>query len=272
MDSFSYRDEVSRMILGFLRRHIGVVALVLAVVLMVWMVQAAVSATGELRKATPARLGIISAATLPLKTQAREVATSRFLFDHDTDTEHVVFDRSLVETRFKTAHTVHRIRVFGPAPYTLSVSAGLAGSWQPVDGLRNLDLTALPAAWTTFTATTPVTSEKLQFELIPAADTKASGLGELEIWADAVRKTVKDGSDLVNEPQSDQHLEQDRPRGATPPLGFTGNVLSDPTATASPSLTPWKDAEPAPRSTINSVYKLLKFHSYQAFYMKKHVI
>src|SRR5207249_11474975 len=52
----------------------------------------------------------------------------------------------------ESPQSVSAIKIFGPAPYLLSVKADAGGSFQSIAGLENLNLTALPAAWNTFTA------------------------------------------------------------------------------------------------------------------------
>src|SRR5207249_8083226 len=119
-------------------------------------VYAAVVPTGQTlpagSKATPFALTVFSSPSLPPEVQAQEAASAPLLFDRDTTTQHVAFDVSSVQAAFESPQSVSAIKIFGPAPYLLSVKADAGGSFQSIAGLENLNLTALPAAWNTFTA------------------------------------------------------------------------------------------------------------------------
>ena len=165
-------------------------------------VYAAVVPTGQTlpagSKATPFALTVFSSPSLPPQVQAEEAATAPLLFDRDTTTQHVAFDVSSVQAAFESPRSVSAIKIFGPAPYLLSVKADAGGSFQSIAGLENLNLTALPAAWNTFTAAVPVTTGKILLTLTPqSGGSNASGLSELEIWTTAAPVNVKNGAALL---------------------------------------------------------------------------
>ena len=149
-------------------------------------VYAAVVPTGQTlpagSKATPFALTVFSSPSLPPEVQAQEAASAPLLFDRDTTTQHVAFAVSSVQAAFESPQSVSAIKIFGPAPYLLSVKADVGGSFQSIAGLENLNLTALPAAWNTFNAAAPVTTGKILLTLTPATGGSASGLNEVEIW------------------------------------------------------------------------------------------
>src|SRR3990170_610999 len=157
-------------------------------------------------KATPLSLTVFSSSSLPPEVQAQEAATAPLLFDRDTTTQHVAFAESSVQASFEAVQEVRAIKVFGAAPYTLTVKADAGGSFQTIAGLENLNLTLLPAAWNSFSATAPVTTGKLMFVLTPATGGSASGLNELEVWTTAVPVSAKNGAALL-----------ERLLGTTPP-------------------------------------------------------
>jgi RHS repeat-associated protein len=172
-------------------------------------VYAAVVPTGQTlpvgSKATPFSLTVFSSASLPPEVQAQEAASAPLLFDRDTNTQHVAFAESSVQADFESAQEVRAIKVFGAAPYLLTVKADSGGSFQPIsfanvpnprpDG--SLDLTQLPAGWTLFDTAAPVTTGKLLFTLTPATGGTASGLAELEVWTTAAPVSVKSGAALL---------------------------------------------------------------------------
>src|SRR6266704_3007540 len=166
-------------------------------------VYAAVVPTGQTlplgSKATPFSLTVFSSSSLPPEVQAQEASTAPLLFDRDTTTQHVAFAVSSVQATFESSQPVSAIKVFGAAPYLLTVQADSGGSFQTIAGLENLNLTLLPAAWNTFNAAVPVTTGKLLFTLTPATGSSASGLRELEVWTTAAPVNVKSGAALLSQ-------------------------------------------------------------------------
>src|SRR2546427_10253996 len=164
-------------------------------------VYAAVVPTGQTlpagSKATPFALTVFSSPSLPPEVQAQEAATAPLLFDRDTTSQHVAFDVSSVQAAFESPQSVSAIKIFGPAPYLLTVKADAGGSFQSIAGLENLKLTALPAAWNTFNAAAPATTGKILLTLTPATGGNASGLSEVEIWTSVAPVTVKNGAALL---------------------------------------------------------------------------
>jgi RHS repeat-associated protein len=148
-------------------------------------------------KATPSSLTVFSSSSLPPEVQAQEAASAPLLFDRDTDTQHAAFAESAVQASFDWVQEVRAIKVYGAAPYTLTVKADASGSFQNIAGLENLNLTLLPAGWHTFAATAPVMTSKLMFALTPASGGAASGLREIEVWTAAVPVSSKDGAGLL---------------------------------------------------------------------------
>src|SRR5687768_3452467 len=106
------------------------------------LVYASVAPTGQVfpagSKTTPFSLLVFSSSSLPPEVQAQEAASAPLLFDRDTDTQHVAFAESSVQATFESAQEVRAIKVFGPAPYLLTVKADAAGSFQAIPGLENL--------------------------------------------------------------------------------------------------------------------------------------
>src|SRR5580765_687495 len=165
------------------------------------LVYAAVVPSGQTlpggSKTTPLSLTVFSSASLPPEVQAQEAASAPLLFDRDTNTSHAAFAESSVQASFESAREVRAIRVFGAAPYLLTVKADAGGSFQTIAGLEALNLTLLPSGWTTFNAVSAVTTGKLMFVLTPATGGSASGLRELEIWTSAAPVSAKNGAALL---------------------------------------------------------------------------
>ncbi|MGB5080716.1 MAG: hypothetical protein WBO23_08230, partial [Burkholderiales bacterium] len=192
-----FRGQVSR--LGATAR-VGLAG-ALAAAVGAAVVYAAVVPTGQTlpvgSKLTPFSLTVFSSSSLPPEVQAQEAATAPLLFDRDTTTEHVAFAESSVQASFESPQAVRSVKVYGAAPYLLTVKADAGGSFQTIAGLENLNLTLLPAGWSSFDATVPVTTGKLLFALTPATGGSASGLSELEVWTTAAPKNVKNGAALL---------------------------------------------------------------------------
>ena len=110
-------------------------------------VYASILATGDTlpvgSKTTPQSLTVFSSASLPAEVQALEASTAQYLFDRDVLTPHVAYAASRVEATLDGAQEIRAIKVFGPAPYRLTVKAESGGAYQTIAGLENLDLTRL---------------------------------------------------------------------------------------------------------------------------------
>ncbi|HEX9833839.1 MAG TPA: SpvB/TcaC N-terminal domain-containing protein, partial [Mycobacterium sp.] len=187
-------DNLRRRSMRLLLGTAGVVGLAL-------FVSAATIPTGETlpvgSKATPHTLTVFSSTSLPPEVQAQEAATAPYLFDRDTNTLHVAYAESQVEASFESAQEVRAIKVYGAAPYLLTVKAESAGTYQTISGLENLNLTQLPNGWTAFNASTPVSTGKLMYVLTPATGGTATGLREIEAWTTTAPVSVKNGTALL---------------------------------------------------------------------------
>jgi RHS repeat-associated protein len=165
------------------------------------LVYAAVVPSGQAlpsgSKASPLSLTVFSSSSLPPEVQAQEAASAPLLFDRDTNTQHAAFAESQVQTTFDAVQEVRAIKVFGAAPYLLTVKAEAGGSFQNIAGLENLNLTQLAAGWNSFTPTAPATTSKLLFALTPATGGSASGLREIEVWTAAAPVSSADGATLL---------------------------------------------------------------------------
>lgn len=195
-------------------------------------------ALGTLAVANPLSLDVIkhgpldvlveSAASLPAEVRALEQQTAAHVFDRDTTTEHTVFDASQITAQLEAATEVSDIKVFGAAPYTLSVQAEINGGWQAVNGLQNLNLASRAEAWSTFSATTPVTTSKLRFQLAPVTGSSATGLKAIEIWGKGSRVNVNDGLALLTALRGNTPPSQGRLIAAAPEQGVIGGTTDDP--------------------------------------------
>jgi RHS repeat-associated protein len=175
-------------------------------------------------------LGVLveSAASLPAEVQALEQQTAGHVFDRDTSTEHTIYDASQITAELEAATEVSDIKVFGAAPYTLSVQAEVNGGWQPVSGLQNLNLANRADVWSTFSASTPVTTSKLAFQLVPVTGSSATGLKAIEIWGKGSRTNVNGGLALLTALRGTTPPSQGRLIAAAPEQGVIGGTTDDP--------------------------------------------
>ena len=146
---------------------------------------------------TPLVIQNQSAPTLPPEVQTLESQTAPAAFDRDTTTEHTAYDGGHLIAVLDAPTEVRTIKVFGAAPYSLSVDADASGAWQAIAGLQNLNLATRPDGWNSFAASTPVTTGKLRFTLTSAAGGPAAGLKGIEIWGKGGRANVKNGAALL---------------------------------------------------------------------------
>ena len=148
-------------------------------------------------KLTPYRLSVTSDASLPAEVQALEAETAAKVFDRNTTTEHTAFADSVLEVSFEGAQNVSGIRLYGAAPFRLTVLAAQGDNWQEIPGLQKRNLINLKDSWNTLAADAAITTSALRFELTPAQGSKATGLKEIEIWASDSPVRVKNASALL---------------------------------------------------------------------------
>jgi RHS repeat-associated protein len=153
--------------------------------------------TTDTVRITPVLIQKQSAPSLPPEVQTLEAQTAPAAFDRDTVTEHTSFaDGSLVAV-LDGPTEVRSIKVYGAAPYGLSVQAEVNGAWQPVSGLQNLNLATRPDGWNSFDATGPVTTAKLRFTLTAASGGSATGIKGIEVWGKGARANVRNSAALL---------------------------------------------------------------------------
>src|SRR5882672_5933165 len=153
-------------------------------------------------KISPITIQNQSSPSLPPEVQTLESQTAPAAFDRDTTSEHTAFDGGHLIALLDTPTEVRSVKVYGAAPYTLSVDADVNGAWQAIAGLQNLNLTTRPGGWNGFAANTPIVTGKLRFTLTSAAGGSASGLKGIEVWGKGVRLNIKNGSALLAALQS----------------------------------------------------------------------
>ncbi|MGJ4748950.1 hypothetical protein ACQV5M_21485, partial [Leptospira sp. SA-E8] len=87
---------------------------------------------------------------------------------------------------------IQAIKVHGSAPYSISVLARRNGTWSTVDGLNQLKLSSLPAAWNRFNANQSVSTDALRLRITHVVTSgggggtgsgATGGLAEIEILA-----------------------------------------------------------------------------------------
>jgi RHS repeat-associated protein len=157
------------------------------------------SLPGSIRVA-PLSLAVHSSSTLPAEVQALEAQTAPLLFDRDTGTAHVAYADQTLDAQLERPTEIQSIKVFGAAPYELTVQAQQGGAWNTISGLNKLKLSNQSPAWNTFQPTQAVTAGALRFLLtLPPGNggggggkggkgntvttPTSGGLSEIEIWA-----------------------------------------------------------------------------------------
>ena len=182
-------------------------------------------------KLTPSGISVQSSPNLPPEVQAVEAQTAPHLFDRDTTTEHTAYDSSQISAVLETPSEIRGIKLYGAAPYSLSVQAEINGAWQAVSGLQNLNLTTRPDSWNSFQASTPVTTGKLRFALTAASGGSAAGLKGIEVWGKGGRVNVKNGAALLaallgtSPPSHARLFKSALPQGV---IGATSGATDDP--------------------------------------------
>jgi RHS repeat-associated protein len=152
---------------------------------------------GDTIRLSPSNVSVESSPGLPPEAQALEAQSAANAFDRNTLSEHTAFDSSSVIARLESATEIRALKLFGAAPYILSVAADVGGTWEPITGLQNLNLAARSEAWHTFNVAAPVITARLRFELQPTSGSSAAGLKAVEIWGQGGRINVRDGLSLL---------------------------------------------------------------------------
>ena len=127
----------------------------------IYAVNAALSRTDSLRL-SPVQISVIPESSLPAEVKDLEVQSLALGFDRDTNTEYVAYGQSQLNLTFDTSTEIHHLKVFGAAPYDITVKAKINGQWHDVDGLKDLDLSSLTPFWHSYSVTGSVTTDQLQ--------------------------------------------------------------------------------------------------------------
>ncbi len=167
-------------------------------------------------------------AALPPEVQSLETQTAPLALDRSTQSVYTAFDGSKITVRLDTVTEIRALKIFGAAPYTLAVEADVGGIYQPVAGLQNLNLAARSESWNVFDVTTPVSTQTLRFNLVPATGGNAAGLKAIEIWGQGGRVHIKDGLALLTALRGTTPPSHGRLYAATLTQGVIGGVTDDP--------------------------------------------
>ena len=122
------------------------------------------SLPGRIRVA-PVSIVVHSASSLPPEVQALEAQTAPLLFDRDTRSAHVAYADQRIDAKLDKATEIRAIKLYGAAPYELTVLAQQGSAWTAIPGLTKLKLASLSAEWNEFTVTQAITAQTLRFEL-----------------------------------------------------------------------------------------------------------
>lgn len=186
----------------------------------------------DLVRTSPQTIAVNSSSTLPPDVQAMEAATLSQLFDRDTQTEYTAFEGQSVDVTLPEERKVTAMRVYGAAPYQLTVQEPATNGWRDIQGLKGLDLTQLADTWHTFSSNNAIKADKLRMVLTPASS-DASGLKEIEFWSEGQHIPVETGSQLLSLLQNNDMQDQALITTAEPASGTIGSidetVLDDPT-------------------------------------------
>ncbi|MGF2734656.1 SpvB/TcaC N-terminal domain-containing protein [Marinobacter sp. DUT-1] len=172
-------------------------------------------------RSSPKGWSLQSAAALPPEIQAVESATLEQAFDRDTATEYTAYDDQSFDITLEGERDVTAIRVFGAAPYTLTVQEKANTGWRDIQGLKGLDLTSLPPTWNSFSTNNAARTEQVRV-VLEMADSPATGLRELEIWSNGEHLPVETGEQLSTLLEEQDLPDQAVMARATPAHGEIG--------------------------------------------------
>ena len=156
-------------------------------------------------RVAPISITVHSSSSLPPEVQTLEAQTAPSLFDRDTSNGYVAYADESIDLGLDQAREIHAIKVYGPAPYLLTVQAQHGGGWTTIGGLDNIKLANLSAGWNTLQATQPITTATLRLVLTLAngnggkgknAANTSGAIPEIEIWA-AGEHSLLSGNALV---------------------------------------------------------------------------
>src|SRR5882672_1823972 len=148
-------------------------------------------------KVTPITIQNQSSPSLPPEVQTLESQTAPAAFDRDTTSEHTAFDGGHLVAVLDAPTEIRAIKIYGAAPYSVSVDADANGAWQAIAGLQNINLATRPDGWNAFAPSAVVTTGKLRFTLASATGGPASGLKGIEIWGKGGRVNIRNGAALL---------------------------------------------------------------------------
>jgi RHS repeat-associated protein len=162
----------------------------------------------------PVSIVVHSSNTLPPEVQALEAQTAPNLFDRDTTNGYVAYADDSIDLALDQPREIHAIKVYGPAPYNLTVQALDGGAWTTISGLDNIKLANLASGWNTLQAAQLLTTSNVRLVLTlaggngggnggangkgkgGASATTTGAIPEIEIWA-AGKHSLVSGNNLV---------------------------------------------------------------------------
>ncbi len=96
--------------------------LTLLLLLVVSIAARATIAYNSVLRLTPLAVTVTPASNLPAQVQALESQTIGQAFDRDTTTSYTAYGVDQIQVTFEGSESIQRLRVYGAAPYQLTVS------------------------------------------------------------------------------------------------------------------------------------------------------
>ncbi|UWQ09737.1 SpvB/TcaC N-terminal domain-containing protein [Aliiroseovarius crassostreae] len=101
-------------------------------------------------------------------------------FDRDTGSGLTLFGNARVDITLDGQHPVREMRVFGPAPYKLTLTTSASTTTPDL----SLDLSTLGDGWNRIALANIAETQTISLELTPIAGGDATALAEIEFWGD----------------------------------------------------------------------------------------
>ncbi|MBN2753625.1 MAG: hypothetical protein JXR81_02030, partial [Candidatus Goldbacteria bacterium] len=174
----------------------------------------------DVLRLSPAEISVTTDSGLSAELKTLETKSVSFAFDRDTTTQYTAYGASVITAAFENEQNLNFIKVFGAAPYTMTVAVEKGNNnWVDVSDLINMDLSSLAAQWNRFNAGSAAKGTRFMITLKPKKSLLSSGLVEIEFWGDSERINIKSSEDLLKMMEETDPPMQARSFAALPVQG-----------------------------------------------------
>lgn len=214
----------------FSTKTISTIALLSTLLISTHKPYAALSGDGQVRLISQ-DISIQSDQSLPKQIQQEESDTLHLLTNRSTEDVFTAYGPATIYFKFAQPKEISRLKLFGPAPYRVTLQYKDGDTWHDVNGVIDVNMVKQSALWNSFDFLQPVVTDQIRMNLKPAnvpgnisGGSSIVGIKEMELWGKSDIQNTGSGRNLLEALQKGVSIPQGKLYQAKPSEGIIGDV------------------------------------------------